>query len=328
MSDPDAPRSAQAQIAEAIRAKRERRSSQSIQAELEAMETALLADINSFDLDAVARRVRAEEEQFRATGLIAGTGLEFPDILAGGATRVEAPDSAPARQAEAVSAPVLQLDPGGGLLEQLRNQAEICLNHQNAEQQHQSLLESRLDHALRQVFAYLHELVQQLNVIKPPIARNYLVAGSQELQGLVWQQGFADYRSRPQSAGAAMESVSFSYRLAGQKGLVMERDGTVAEKFGQALFDLNLDVKVEEFRNERRYLERARFTVLPEIKVNVRWEADLNSGTLRVLARNLERLGSMRYSIAPEAVNRALLDEFGRMVLGQPHQFPRLLSRC
>lgn len=326
MSDQDAASSAHIQIAEAIRAKRERRSSQAIQAELEAMEAALLADISSFDLEAAARQVQAEEQRTRALGQGVETRLEFPDILAEVAEPTlvsRASQPRPATVPDAGHAPL----PAGGLLAQLRQQAEACQSHRNAEHRHLFLLESRLDQALRQVFAYLHELVQQLNVIKPAIPRSYPVAGSQELQGLVWQQGFADYRSRPQSAGASLESVSLTYRLAGQKGLVMERDGSVAEQFRQILFDLNLNVKVEEFRNERRYLERARFTVQPEVRVNVRWEADLASGTLVLLARNLERLGSVRYSMSPEAVNQALLDEFGRMILGQAHQFPRLLSR-
>ena len=326
MSDQDAAPSPSIQIAEAIRAKRERRSSQAIQAELDAMEAALLADISNFDLDAAARQVQAEEQRVRTSGLAVEAGLEFPDILAEGVSPPPVPRASQPRSAPDPLPGGFQ-PAGPGLLDQLRQQAEACQSHRNAEHHHLSLLESRMDQALRQVFAYLHELVQQLNVIRPAIPRGYLVAGSQELQGLVWQQGFADYRSRPQSAGATMESVSFTYRLAGQKGLVMERDGTVAEQFRQALFDLNLNVKVEEFRNERRYLERARFTVQPEVKVNVRWEADLASGSLVVLARNLERLGSARYSMPPEAVNQALLDEFGRMVLGQAHQFPRLLSR-
>lgn len=327
MSDQDAAQSAQIHIAEAIRAKRERRSSHAIQAELEAMEAALLADINSFDLDAVARQVQAEEQQIQSASLATEADLEFPDIFAGGAPRLEVPKAAQPRPQGQTAEPPLQIASGRGLLDQLRQQAELCQNHRENEHHQQSMLESRVDKALHQVFSYLHELVQQLNVIKPDVPRTYLVAGSQELQGLVWQQGFADYRSRSQAAGGTMESVSLSYRLVGQRGVVLERDGTVAEKFRQSLFDLNLNVKVDEFRNERRYLERARFTVQPEVKVNVRWEADPVSGSLVVLTRNLERLGAVRYSMAPEAVNQALLDEFGRMVLGQAHQFPRLLSR-
>ncbi|MCX8145359.1 MAG: hypothetical protein N3C59_03375 [Azovibrio sp.] len=326
MSDQDAAPSPQFHIAEAIRAKRERRSLEAIQAELDALEAALLADISNFDLEAAARQVVAAEQQRRA-GLAAATELAFPDIVAEGASprlvgRGDAPGMTPPAAVSADAAA-----PGLGLLDQLRQQAEACQHRQNAEHHHLSMREARLDQALRQVFGYLHELVQQLNIIKPAIPRRYLVPGATELEGLLWQQGFADYRSRPQSAGATLESVSFSYRLTGARGVVIERDGSVAESFRQALFDLNLNVRVEEFRNERRYLERARFIVEPEVKVNVRWEADLASGHLVIVARNLERLGTARYSLAPEAVSQALLDEFGRMVLGQAHQFPRLLSR-
>lgn len=316
---------AQGQIAEAIRAKRERHSSASVREELEAMEASLLADIESFDLDAMARQVQAETQQ-KVVVPVVEPGLVFPDILDDGAmprvgTTVQ---SEPKPETEAAPAPSL---PSGGLLDMLRQQAEACQHHNDARHHQRTRLETQADLALRQVFSYLHELVQQLNVIKPPVPRHYLVAGSQELQGLGWQQGFCDYRTRPESAGATMESVSFNYRLVGKQGLVLDRDGAVAENFRQSLFDLNLNVKVEEFRNERRYLERARFTVAPEVKVNVRWEADLQQGAILVLARNLDRLGSARYLLAPESINQALLDEFGRMLLGQPHKFLSYLRR-
>lgn len=331
MQDSDfSSKSAQVQIAEAIRAKRERRNSLTVREELEAMEASLLADIDAFDLDSMARQVQAEENrsQARGTGLVTDTQLAFPDIVAeGAAPRLQAAGPAqPQSAAQAAAQAGLQLS-SSSLLEQLRHEAERRQNLAEAEQHKLSQIETQLDQSLHQVFAYLHELVQQLNVIKPPIPRAYLVPGNQELQGLVWQQGFCDYRSRPQSAGASMECVSFNYRLAGSQGLVMERDGSLADSFRQQLFDLSLQVRVEEFRNERRYLERARFLVAPEVKVNIRWEADYAAGKLLVLTRNLERLGGNRYILPADAVSQALLDEFGRLVLGQPHQFPRLLSR-
>lgn len=324
MSEQDStPKPTQVQIAEAIRAKRERRAGLSIREELDAMEAALLADIDAFDLDAAAKQVQAQEQKVKGPGLVADAGaLAFPDIVAEGASPRVVAEAKAKPKAESAAPAGLPLG-SGGLLEQLRSEAERRQNLQDAEQRQLSLVEAQLDRALHQVFAYLHELVQQLNVIKPPVPRAYLVAGSQELKGLSWEQGFSDYRTRPQSAGASMESVSFTYKLAGKQPLVMERDGTVADGFRQQLFDLNLAFKVEEFRNERRYLERARFIVAPEVKVNVRWEADYEKGKLVVQARNLERLGTTRYSFDPDALNQALLDEFGRLVLGHPHHFPR-----
>lgn len=316
----------QGQIAEAIRAKRERHSSTSIREELEAMEASLLADIESFDLDAMARQVQAESQQQNVVVPVAESSLVFPDILDDGAMPRVGIAAQPELKPETEAAPAPSPS-SGGLLDILRRQAEACQHHNDARHHQLTQLETQADLALRQVFSYLHELVLQLNVIKPLVPRHYLVAGSHELQGLGWQQGFCDYRTRPESAGATMESISFNYRLVGKQGLVLDRDGAVAETFRQSLFDLNLNVKVEEFRNERRYLERARFTVAPEVKVNVRWEADLQQGVIVVLARNLDRLGSARYLLALENIDQALLDEFGRMLLGQPHKFFSYLRR-
>ena len=43
--------------------------------------------------------------------------------------------------------------------------------------------------------------------------------------------------------------------------------------------------------------------------------------------RNLERLGRALYSVRPQAVDQALLDDFGRLVLGQPNRFRELAKR-
>ncbi len=326
MSDQDSDhKPAHSPIADAIRAKRDRRTTLSVGEELEALEASLLADIESFDLDATARQVLAQEQQVRGTGLVTEVNMNFPHIVGEGVEQgLKAPE-VPQPPLE-VKEDGLHLN-SGGLLEQLRHEVERRQHQDEVDQGKLSQLEGVLDQALHQVFAYLHELVQQLNVIKPPIPRIYPVVGEQELKGLVWQEGFCDFRTRPQSAGATMEFVSFNYRLAGGQHLVMERDGTVAESFRHRLFDLNLNVKVDEFRNERRYLERARFTVAPEVRVSTRWEADYQTGKLLITTRNLERLGSSRYTLSPEEVSQAMLDEFGRLILGQPHQFPKLLSR-
>jgi hypothetical protein len=316
-----------AQISAAIRAKRERTGTLDVGTALDALEADLLKDIEDFDLEAAARRLAEEERQGRRHAA-RDTELAFPDIVADGVAARPAAAGANA-PAQAPGAPTAAPGAAGSasLLEQLRRASEVRQQENEQQRRITSVLEAGIDRALRQVFSFLHELCQQLNVLQPPVPRNYPVAGYQELQGLAWQRGFVDYRSRPESAGQCLESVNFNYRLVGSQPVVLERDGSVAETFRQMLFDLNLAVRVEEFRNERRHLERARFIVAPEVKVNVHWTADWSRGQLLVEARNLERLGSTRYLLPADAINDALLDEFGRLVLGQTHQFPRMLSR-
>ena len=55
---------------------------------------------------------------------------------------------------------------------------------------------------------FLHDLVQQLNIVKPPVQREYVAAGDVMFSGLVWQEGFADYRTQSQSRGAMVELVT------------------------------------------------------------------------------------------------------------------------
>ena len=331
MPDQDTPASnIQSQIADAIRAKREGSSHKLIKDELEAMEALLLADLDSFDPAAVARQMDAETPRPRISQQRTSFDLNYPDINANAAGRpaaTPAPTASPSKTNAPQPTPAPPKIAAPSLLDQLRQQAEATVHRQHTEDENLAKKQASLDIALRQVFSYLHELVQQLNVLKPAIPRRYHVAGSLELAGMVWQQGFADYRSRPESAGAQLESVSFNYQLRGGEGLVIERDGMVADNFRKFLFERNLNVVMEEFRNDRHYVEKARFTIAPEIKVNIRWEADARSGKLLVHTRNLERLGSATYQLAPETLNQSLLDEFGRLILDQPQHFTRRVGR-
>ncbi len=180
---------------------------------------------------------------------------------------------------------------------------------------------------MKHLFFYLHEFVQQLNVIKPDMPRVYSLVEQFELNRLAWQEGFADYRTQRQSAGALVELVTFSYRLSSPGLLHIERDGPSVERFRATLFDYGLAFSCKEFKNERHYVERAEFEIRGEISVSLRWRADFAKGLITLEARNLERLGSTVYNIRPQFVDQALLDHFGLLVLGQPNQFRELVKR-
>ncbi|MCK6412173.1 MAG: hypothetical protein L6Q55_07085 [Azonexus sp.] len=298
-------------IVAALKARRE--SPSESRPELAALETSLLAEIEAFDPE------------------IARQQLGTPSITAAPAAPAIKPVAAPGgvRQTPApvVAAPPPTAAPTGGLLEQLRQQAAACQREQHANASHQAANAAAIDHALRLAFDYLHELVQQLNIIKPPLSRDYVLLDRLALSGLQWQEGFADYRRQPESDGALLERVSFTCRLSGAPNIVCERDGTGAERFRALLFDLGLQFDSQEFRNDKRLIERVRFDIRGELGVSVRWRADFARGSIMIEARNLERLGGTPYLLLPQAVDRALLDEFARLLLGQPNRFRELARR-
>lgn len=284
----------------------------------------LLEDV--VDLEAAARAAFADEARSRSGGRIApdDPGLQFPDLLAEG--------EAPQQRVQGETG-VRRTRPGvaqtsfvGGLLGALREQAQDLLEQQAARERQHYQHAAQLDRSLRQVFAYLHDMVQQLNVVQPAIPRDYPLAHDKSLHNLAWQQGYADYRTSSLSDQAFMELVSLSYRLTSQESpIVLERDGQTADIYRQRLFDFNLNMQVQEQRDERNFVEKARLTIAQEVRVNVRWEPDYENGVLLVHVRNLERLGYITYRLPPDApMNPALLEEFGRMVLGHPHRFPHI----
>jgi hypothetical protein len=276
------------------------------------------------DLEVAARAALADETRVHGRILPNDPGLQFPDLLAEGETPCQAAHRNTGKQHPHPG--VGQAPLPGGLLGQLREQAQSLLEQQEAREHQHVSQAAKLDRSLRQVFAYLHDTVQQLNVLHPEIPRVYPLADNKSLQGLAWQQGYADYRTASLSERAFMETVSLNYCLSGQGApIVLERDGATAETFRKRLFDFNLNMQVKETRDERKYLKSVRLTIAQEVRVNVRWEPDYQKGELLVHARNLERLGYTTYRLPADApMNPALLDQFIRMILGQPHRFPHI----
>lgn len=308
-------------ILDAIRAKRERRTGKV--GNIAELEASLVADIENFDLDEAERLARREQLASLGGGM-ADASLAFPEIVPAGTVR-----SLERRQGTVQGEQNPQgIIIGSSLLGQLRQQAAIRQGELHTEQAERTAINNALDQALKYLFFYLHDLVQQLNIVKPAIPRHYTAAADAVFHNMVWQEGFADYRTQSQAAGAMVELVTLSFQLASPQGFTIDRDGPAVERLRGALFDYGLQFSCKEFRNERSFVERAEFYIAGQISVSARWKANFTDGTLTLETRNLERLGSdVHAMIRPDVVDQALLDEFGRLVLGLPNRFRELARR-
>lgn len=308
-------------ILEAIRAKRDNRTSNAD--EIARIEESLIADIEAFDLDAAERNARRDNITHSATGK-ANPGISFPKILPAGEAFHQKKKSATQAASNATS---VNAQPATSLLDQLRQQASSRQREINSAAIERTVINEAIDNALQQLFSFLHELVQQLNIVKPEIPRRYLLIDRHEIGEMNWQDGFADYRTQPQSAGAMVELVTFTYQLSAPEIISIGRDALVVERFRTLLFDYGLQSSCKEIRNERRYIERAEFSVKSQLSVSARWRADFSQGRIILETRNLERLGNINYIVRPEQIDQGFLDEFGRMVLGHPNRFRDLVQR-
>ncbi len=318
MSDSSKPDDTRSAILSAIEAKRKSRNV-GIK-DIEALEASLIADIETFDLDAAERRARRDQLAQSAAGMSDPT-LIFPEIVPSGTQHT--PQVA---KGDTLRRNELKLD-GSDLLSQLRHQAEVRQRELHSAETERTVQSEAIDQALKKTFFFLHDLVQQLNIVKPGIPRVYPLADPLQIDNLNWLEGFADYRTQSQSAGALVELVSFSYHLSNAKALKCEKEGQTIDRFRALLFDFGLPFNCKEFKNSRGYVERAEFEIRSEVSVSARWRADFERGTIRLETRNLERLGSLSFELSPTALDQSLLDEFGRLVLGQPNRFREFCRR-
>jgi hypothetical protein len=218
----------------------------------------------------------------------------------------------------------------GSILDELQAKSQRVLS-ENEQQQQEALREqARLDASLRRIFAFLDELTRQLNILKPVISRIYTLARELEFKDLAWQEGRVDYQSMNLHAeNAALESVTMTYRLASAESAIsLERESDFVAPLQRRLFDYGVLFDVKKVYNDRRILQRAWFTIQPEVKPRVCWRINSADGKLRCETHNLERFGRVTWLLPVEApMDIRFLDEFGRLVLGQEHDFPYILGK-
>lgn len=289
---------------------------------LDAEAAALLADIDSFDLEAARKRVQEIDARYPGLPRSRETyhevpGNDFPPVRLGGPAAAAPKDDEP-----------LPTVPRGGLLDKLRG--EVATRQRVAEDasERADAAKTSLDRRLRAAFEYFHDLTTQLNYLKPEVARSYIFLDADDaFRKLTWLEGFADFRTQAESEGGRIERVTLGYTLKGGGVRIIERAGHAVERLRQMLFDLGLRFECVERRNRQRELELGTFTVSDEISVQVVWRADFENRQVIVESRNLERFGFASCRLPADAVGPELLDEFGRLVLGQENRFRSFLVR-
>lgn len=307
----------------AVRAKHEPAAGRSV--DLAREEAALLAEVSRFEAPLADSLAPAQHSPRIAEPET--PALVFPEIIEVGIFRTIADQ--PVRQdtpppAPTAKAPVVA---GSSLLDSLKAQAVAQQVSVDAARAEQGEIGRQIDAALKKLFFYLHDLVQQLDVLHPVSGRRYPLIEDQIMEGLAWQEGFADYRALPQSRGGWVESVSFSYQLAREQACYVRRQAFGIERFRNILHDYGLLFYCKEVRNATREVQHADFEIPAKVSVTTRFRADFANQQIVLETRNLERFGILRYLLRPAAVDDALCDEFTRLVLGQPNQFRELSRR-
>lgn len=215
-----------------------------------------------------------------------------------------------------------------GLLAQLKRQAEEKLAATTRNVALEAARMRMIDNGLRAAYRYLNDLAQQLNVLKPPFPGAYQLGTVLRLEGPKWHDSQADFRRKVgPTEDLPYERVSFRYLLRGDSPIVLEKADHVVETTRKALSDFGLTFKLDEMKNFKGFVERGRFTVEPEIKAGLLFEADYDKGEIQLRTRNVQRFGSANYRVPAEAITEQTLEEIALLILGQSSQFVQRFER-
>jgi len=211
------------------------------------------------------------------------------------------------------------------LLDELKRQAETQKQQQQAQEQDQAQILNSMHEALAGVFRYFNELANSLNVVKPEVARNFAVQGNATLQGLMQGDYFVRERKKTIDFRDYFEQVTLRFHAAGPQVLTIETYADHAtDRLRNYLQAYGLRYDTQSFRNDRGVTLKTVVTVLPDVPAAITVTADWDTATVRFKLRNVETIGDAEYCYDPAEVDRKLLDELCKLLLGQPNELRNL----
>jgi len=205
-----------------------------------------------------------------------------------------------------------------GLLDDLKKQAATQLQNEQSSQAARDRNLRTVDTVLRDTQNYLIEFSNSLNVLKPAVYRSFILETTVQLDRLLQSDYAVRERRKTIDNRDYFVEVALRFRNAGAEKLVFEKDTpTSVERCKEYLWGYGLRFECKEIKNDRRMLQRAIFGVESDIQASATFTGDWESGKVRLVLRNIEKLGDVDYSYDAEEVTRDVLEELAKLVLAQ-----------
>jgi hypothetical protein len=207
-----------------------------------------------------------------------------------------------------------------GLLDDLKKQADMVksqqLSHQTFLQESIKLVEGRM----HQTFLYLNDLLKQLAVLKPVNPTVYSVPGVGDFHDLGFAESFIDYRKKRIGDSDYYDNISLFIKWTSPVSLVVERDMPAAiQKVSDVLWSFGIKFTEEKIKKPGGGFEKMKFTVPSNVTCDITISADHDNARLVAKGKHFFRLGPDELRIPAADINEALLEEFAKMLIGQPN---------
>ena len=259
-------------------------------------------------------------------------GLEIlADILGAAESARPVREPVPAARSAATSAApaIKSATSGGGRLARLR-QLALAKQLGGGKLESQEEINARVSAALETAFRYLKELAELLNILKPDYAKAYSIVGGPTFDGLKWEDGRIEFRSRETSPTTKVcELVTLHFRLSAGKQLRVTRDSPAAEKLKQLMLEAKIKFTSRQERDEWGSGVQTTFVLPCQVEASLHLVGNFDTGKLLLRTFNIGQFSMLGYELAPEVITEESLDELSGFILGESgHVGPLLLKNA
>lgn len=183
----------------------------------------------------------------------------------------------------------------------------------------------QLQAKLREIYAFLDDLVKQLNIIKPTVLRSYYIEGVGNFENLNQQDYFLNKRHKSIDDKDFIDQISLRLRCTTGDALTAEKESPATiQALKEYLWAYNIKFETQEFKNERGFVERVIFKIPGEVVVNITINGDFEKSQIKIHTKNMERLSEYNFTYEIDEINETLLEQFSKFLLGSPNNFRQL----
>jgi hypothetical protein len=211
-----------------------------------------------------------------------------------------------------------------GFLDDLKKQAQAVRMREKVRRSLDAENVQVVEDAMRRSFSFLDEVLQHLKVIKPANPVVYRLPGIGDLRDLAYGDSFVSYRTKRVVDKDYCDRIELFIVWSAADDLVVERDmPAAAEQVRNLLWRANVRFSEDSEYGPNGNVLLTRFTIPRSVRMAITLRPDYVERRLVVIAKNLLRTGADDFAFPAQACDDALLDDLGRLLIGQPSEFRR-----
>lgn len=205
------------------------------------------------------------------------------------------------------------------VLSELKQQAQSILHQEDAHSESQKSLNelhrSNVIDSLRKVYDYMHELLDQLHLVKPVIPVNFQFNDDMFLEGFEQKNYEIHVRSSYDD-----DVVGFVFKLERKDNISLSLDSS---KDTQEI--------IRNIKNAGCLIsEQSTYSLELQgvIPTRIYFKSNFSENRIYIIVDNYQCIGSEQYSIKTESITDELLNEFGSLILRRDSSFIEMLEEA